>query len=216
MIAPDELLVVAQLHPACTVLGPGTRFAIWVQGCPLHCRECVSPQWIPQSGGRPVHVEELAETILATGVTGVTFSGGEPFAQAAALARLVGRLRARRDLSVLSYTGFVVEHLRAHGTPAQRGLLGQLDILIDGPYLVGRHADLRWRGSANQRIHYLTARHEPVDADRDADRGVGLQLEVGGAGQVRWLGVPAQPGFRARFEEQLQATPLSLATEATR
>lgn len=36
-------LAVAETHPACTVLGPGTRFALWVQGCPLNCAGCVSP-----------------------------------------------------------------------------------------------------------------------------------------------------------------------------
>jgi anaerobic ribonucleoside-triphosphate reductase activating protein len=205
-------LQVAESHPACTVLGPGTRFVLWVQGCPLNCRECVSPQWIPFAGGQSTTVTEVAERILATPVGGLTLSGGEPFAQAAALTRLVELLRARRDLSVMSYSGYTIEHLRAHGSPDQHRLLSQLDILVDGPYLAARHADLRWRGSANQRLHFLTDRHRPEPADDTA----GLQFELAGDGGLRWLGVPVQPGFRSAFERAFRVTPEANPQEQTR
>ncbi|RSM64116.1 radical activating enzyme [Actinoplanes sp. ATCC 53533] len=194
-------LVIAATHPACTVLGPGNRFAVWVQGCPLNCPGCVSPQWIPARGGRPVAVAELARRIADEAVDGLTLSGGEPFAQAAAVRRLVELVRVRRDLSVLSYTGFTLRHLREHGTADQRGLLAELDILIDGPYQAHRHADLRWRGSANQRIHCLTARHG--DLGDGTEPGAGLQFEVTAAGALQWLGVPPVPGFRECLEQAL-------------
>src|SRR5205823_8911105 len=124
--------------------------------------------WIPQAGGVEVSVGELAEQIVEQAVDGLTLSGGEPFAQAAALADLVQRVRAARDLSVMSYTGYVLEHLRRHGDSAQHRLLKSLDILVDGPYLANRHAKLRWRGSANQRLHYLTDRHLPQPDDDSA------------------------------------------------
>ncbi|WP_433363831.1 4Fe-4S single cluster domain-containing protein [Actinoplanes sp. CA-142083] len=197
----DFTVRVAALHPSCTVLGPGTRFAIWVQGCPLSCRECISPQWIPAEGGHETPIGELADRVVREAADGLTISGGEPFAQAAALAALVEQVRARRDLSVLSYTGYTVEHLRRHGTPAQTRLLGLLDVVIDGPYLVDRHADLRWRGSANQRIHVLTDRHRGLGSGPEA--GVGLQFEIDRSGALTWLGVPPVRGFRGRLEEAL-------------
>lgn len=195
----DRVLRLAETHSCCTVLGPGRRFVVWVQGCPLDCRGCTSPQWIPTAGGRDMEVSEVAAMVVESGADGLTLSGGEPFAQAAPLADLIDSLRTRRDLSVLSYSGYTLEHLRAHGNPEQRRLLSRLDILVDGPYLINRHADLRWRGSANQRIHYLSPRHAP-EAD---DTGAGIQFDVDAEGCVRWAGVPAVPGFRARFEQQL-------------
>lgn len=195
-----ETVSVADTHPACQVLGPGTRFVVWVQGCPLSCPDCISPQWIPFAGGRAVPVPELASAIVESGVDGVTLSGGEPFAQAAALARLVTLVRAERDLSVMCYTGYRLERLRRQGGAAA-DLLCQLDLLVDGPYVVHRHADLRWRASTNQRLHQLTDRH--ADDLAGPDTGVGLQFEVGADDSVSWLGVPPVPGFRRRFERSL-------------
>jgi anaerobic ribonucleoside-triphosphate reductase activating protein len=201
MIGPT--ITIAETHPACAVLGPGTRFAVWVQGCPLSCAGCVSPQWISQRGGRTVSVAELARRIADEAADGLTVSGGEPFAQAAAVRRLIELVRERRDLSAMSYTGFTLGHLRRHGTADQRGLLDQLDILVDGPYLAHRHADLRWRGSDNQRIHRLSARHGRRELGDGTEPGAGLQFEITPAGGLQWLGVPPVPHFRESLERGL-------------
>jgi anaerobic ribonucleoside-triphosphate reductase activating protein len=195
-----QVLRVADEHARCGVLGPGIRYAIWVQGCPLRCRGCVSPQWIPFDGGTLVAVPDLARRVLAAPVDGVTFSGGEPFAQAAALAELATRLRAERDLSIACYTGYPLRWLRRHADADQRRLLSLVDLLIDGPYVQRQHADLRWRGSANQRLNVLTARHA---GERWPDVGAGLQFEVTAEGQLHWLGVPPTPGFRDALETAL-------------
>ena len=199
------LLRVAETHPACTVLGPGRRFVVWVQGCGIGCADCVSPQWIPFASGHDVPVAELAERITDEAADGLTLSGGEPFAQAGALADLVGQVRARRDLSVLSYTGYTIEHLRRHGSSDKHRLLAALDLLIDGPYLVGRQASLRWRGSANQRIHVLTDRHAHLLDEPDVSAG--LQFEVAADSTVRWLGAPPVAGLRQRLERRLGLVP---------
>jgi anaerobic ribonucleoside-triphosphate reductase activating protein len=198
-----DTVSVADTHPACRVLGPGVRFVVWVQGCPLSCAGCISPQWIPFAGGERVPVADLAEEIAEAGVDGLTLSGGEPFAQAAALARLVGLVRERRDLSVMCYTGYSLARLRRRGG-ATAALLSCVDLLVDGPYVAHRHADLRWRASANQRVHQLTGRHA---ADlTGADTSAGLQFEVGADDSLYWLGVPPAPGFRDRFERELGLT----------
>lgn len=196
-----DFLTVAETHPACRVLGPGTRFVVWVQGCPLSCAGCVSPQWIPFTGGHRLAVAELAEEIIASDADGLTLSGGEPFAQAAALTRLVTAVRSRRDLSVLCYTGYTLEHLRRTGDPGSLALLSTVDVLVDGPYVAARHGDLRWRASDNQRVHDLTGRHTAELATPDT--GGGLQIEVLPGGGVQWLGVPPVPGFRKSFERAL-------------
>ncbi len=206
------ILSVSRVVDRTQVLGPGTRAAIWVRGCPLRCRDCVSPEDLPFEGGERVDVRDLARHLngLSEDVTGVTFSGGEPMAQAAALAQLVDLIRARRNWSVMSYSGFTLEHLHRHGSPGQRALLDRVDILVDGPYLVERHADLLWRGSANQRLHFLTSRHRL----RAPDRCAGLELEVT-KGALSWVGVPPVAGFRAAFESAMRAEGVNLTTEGT-
>jgi anaerobic ribonucleoside-triphosphate reductase activating protein len=198
-----DTVTVADTHPACRVLGPGVRFVVWVQGCPLSCPGCISPQWIPFAGGTRVPVADLADTIAESAVDGLTLSGGEPFAQAAALARLVDLVRERRDLSVMCYTGYSLAQLRRRGG-ATAALLAGVDLLVDGPYVARRHADLRWRASANQRVHQLTGRHAADLALRDTSAG--LQFEVDADGSLYWLGVPPAPGFRDRFEHALGLT----------
>ncbi|NJP91720.1 radical SAM protein [Nonomuraea sp. FMUSA5-5] len=191
-----SVVMVADTHPACEVLGPGVRYCVWVQGCPLRCRGCVSPEWIPFEGGTAVPVADLADEIVRTAADGLTLSGGEPFAQAQALAELVTRVRARRDLSVMSYSGHTLEWLRRHGDEHQRRLLSLLDLLVDGPYVAGRHAALRWRGSANQRLHRLTDRHRDLPGP---DESAGLRIEITPDRRVHWLGVPPVPGFGPAF-----------------
>ena len=207
-MAADDILMVAETHPACWVLGPGTRYVVWVQGCPLSCVGCVSPQWIPFDGGSRVSVDELAATIARDAADGLTVSGGEPFAQAPALVRLVDAIRTQRDLSVMAYSGYTLGFLARHGDFAQRQLLARLDLLVDGPYIAARHGDLRWRGSGNQMIRLLTRRH--ASDLIGTDQGAGLQIEITADGGVQWIGVPPVPGFREGMEKLLgfrQLTP---------
>jgi anaerobic ribonucleoside-triphosphate reductase activating protein len=127
-------------------------------------------------------------------IEGVTFSGGEPMAQASALGRLIDLVRGRRDLSFLSYTGFTLERLRLSGTAAQQALLERLDVLIDGPFVRERQTDLQWRGSDNQRVYFLTPRYRHLEASID-QRGAWIEFEVAPDGSYHWMGIPP-PGFR--------------------
>ena len=80
---------------------------------------------------------------------GVTFSGGEPFAQAEGFGILAGLLK-ESGYEVASYSGYTFEQL-LEGTTAQKQLLEKIDILIDGPFLLAeRSLDLSFRGSRNQ------------------------------------------------------------------
>ena len=201
------VLSISRVAARTSVLGPGVRAVVWVHGCPLRCAGCIAPEDLPFEGGEQREVGDLARWLnaLPADVTGVTFSGGEPMAQAGALAELVDEIRRDRDWSVMSYSGFTLEHLRRHGDPGQRRLLGRLDVLVDGPYLAARHGDLRWRGSDNQRVHLLTGRHGPPGEDRSA----GIELQAG-HDDVLWIGVPPVPGFRARFEQAMREQGVAL------
>lgn len=93
------------------VNGPGSRAVVWVQGCNRECPGCFNPASWSFEINQLISIEELAEKILSNHRnTGVTFSGGEPFWQATALAQLAKRLKAA-GLNIMSFTGFTLKEL---------------------------------------------------------------------------------------------------------
>ena len=133
--------------------GPGIRYTIFVQGCPHHCPGCHNPQTHDFAGGTEVAWQALVDAIdQAPFVSGITFSGGEPFCQAAGLLPLAQALKARGK-HLMAYTGYTFEELLDLEDAAVYPLLEQLDLLVDGRFLAGQKSlDLRFRGSTNQRI----------------------------------------------------------------
>lgn len=133
--------------------GPGIRLTVFVQGCPHHCPGCHNPQTWPFAGGYISTPEEVLAQIEANPLLGgVTFSGGEPFCQAAALLPLAEAIK-NRGLELAVYTGYTFEELLTLPDPAVKQLLALTDTLIDGPYMEAeRNLELNFRGSANQRI----------------------------------------------------------------
>ncbi|MDL2253229.1 anaerobic ribonucleoside-triphosphate reductase activating protein [Ruminococcaceae bacterium OttesenSCG-928-I18] len=133
--------------------GPGLRCVLFCQGCPHRCPGCHNPETHPFTGGVLVGTEELYRRIRSYPLcTGVTFSGGEPFAQAGALLGLAKKLRAF-GYELAAYTGYTFEQLCREGRREQMHFLSQLDILVDGLFLEAqKDLTLRFRGSANQRI----------------------------------------------------------------
>ena len=77
-------LQIAQTVACTEAEGPGKRFALWFQGCPLRCAGCCNPEMLPFAGGRSVALSSLIDQIQASGVEGITLLGGEPLAHAAA------------------------------------------------------------------------------------------------------------------------------------
>ena len=132
--------------------GPGIRTTIFSQGCPHHCPGCHNPETWEFGCGTPMEEERLVEIVKANPLCrGVTFSGGEPFAQAEGFAKLAELLKSE-GYEVASYSGYIFEAL-LRGTPAQRKLLETIDILIDGPFLLAEKSlEVPFRGSKNQRI----------------------------------------------------------------
>ena len=135
--------------------GPGMRMTIFTQGCPHHCEGCHNPQTHDFSGGYISHPENILKAVDSDKLLrGVTFSGGEPFMQAQALAELAREIH-KRGLDIVTYTGFTYEQLAESFDkyPDRKELLEQTDYLIDGRFEIDlRTLDLRFRGSSNQRI----------------------------------------------------------------
>ncbi len=142
----------------CRVLGPGVRTVLWVFGCERGCPGCIAENF---RGGEPREstAEEMADWILAQNADGLTISGGEPFLQAEPLAEMVRRIREKRDLGVIVYTGYLYEELLASEDPGVRDFLGCIDLLIDGPYEREKDDNRPYVGSSNQRLLQLTERY---------------------------------------------------------
>mgnify|MGYP002777182051 CR=1 FL=1 len=140
------------------VNGPGCRAVVWVQGCLRECGGCFNEESWSFEIKELVAIDTLVERILDNPRNeGVTFSGGEPFWQAPALAELARQVKAM-GLSVMSFTGFTLEELQSdYGPAGARELLAELDILIDGPYIesLAINSPDSPVSSRNQRVHVL-------------------------------------------------------------
>ena len=147
------MLSLAGLIEDSIVDGPGIRLTVFAQGCPHRCPGCHNPESWPFAGGTEMAEEKLVVIARSNPLCrGVTFSGGEPFAQAEGFAKLAGLLK-EAGYEVASYSGYTFEELTAGTVPFAKELLAGLDILVDGRYeQEKRTLELRFRGSSNQRV----------------------------------------------------------------
>ena len=164
--------------------GPGRRWALWLQGCPIRCPGCCNPEMFDERAGTPRSIEDLAarlDAAAARGVEGITLLGGEPFAQAQGAAEVARAARAR-GLTVMVFSGYTLDELRAR--PDAGPLLALTDLLVDGPYDRGRPeppppVGRRWIGSTNQVMHYLTGAYSPDEPRMRAPNTVELHWRDG-------------------------------------
>ena len=143
--------------------GPGIRATVFAQGCSHRCPGCHNPHTWEVGCGVTVSAERVLEMVESNPLCrGVTFSGGEPFDQAEGFAHLALLLK-EKGYEVASYTGYTFEELLT--LPVWRTLLEQIDVLIDGPFVLAEKSlELNFRGSRNQRILNVPASLEAGQA----------------------------------------------------
>ena len=186
-------LSIAAYLPRSRANGPGLRSVLWVQGCPFRCADCFNPDFLPFSGGQQATPAEVAGWMLAEAETeGVSFSGGEPFAQAAALAEVAAAVRDAGK-SVLVFTGYSAAELSASRNPGIRRLLASADVLVAGRYQADSPGTHPLLSSANQQLVHLSPRYR--EHDFSAPRRSEIRIARGGA--VTLTGFPAA-GLRQR------------------
>lgn len=213
MLASELTLQVAQVVPCTEAEGPGKRFALWFQGCPLRCPGCCNPEFLPFKGGETKTLTEMTEWLLRTkqevGIEGITLLGGEPFAHAASAAAFAQTAR-EMGLSVMVFTGYTLEELSS-AKPQAADLLSFTDLLVDGPYIREQPDTMRrWIGSTNQRIHFLTDQYRFDDQWRQHNtleiRVIGNEVHVNGFPAKDAVGLwkgwkrktPTVPGTQSR------------------
>ena len=109
--------------------GPGTRFVVFTQGCPLRCLYCHNPEtWRMREGQRTTSdalVGEAAKYVpfIAASGGGATVSGGEPLLQPRFTAALLHGFQDLGLHTALDTSGFL-------GTKADAGLLEATDLVL--------------------------------------------------------------------------------------
>lgn len=137
-----------------SVDGAGLRTVIWFQGCVHRCVGCHNPGTHDLHGGEEFEIDAVLTWIRSLSWKKVTFSGGDPFLQPNALYELVSTLK-QEDYDIWVYTGYTLDQIKKDSKMAK--CLNHIDVLVDGPYIARlKNPNLKFKGSSNQRIHYLT------------------------------------------------------------
>ena len=191
-------IAVNKAHFPVTVLGPGRRIGLWLQGCSIRCKGCVSRDtWEPDPAKAMTVASLLAWCRRTTGgvLDGVTISGGEPF-------------------DLLCYSGHPLKTLqRDHGD-----ILARLDALIPEPYSQGRPLGGLWRGSDNQPLLPLSPlgeeRYREAVAAPAAGQDKRMQVAIE-AGRLWFIGIPHR-GDMAALEGLCRARGLDIRSASWR
>lgn len=198
---------ISRVHAPVTVLGPGRRVGVWVQGCTLACPGCASRDTWDPAGGWPVAVSDLAAEIddLARGCDGLTVSGGEPLQQAEELAELIAQVRGRHpEWDVLLFTGLAPDEW----TGPQRAAAALADAVVAGRYRVDLPGTQPLRASANQQLILTGPRARERYTDlRDQDGELQAVLDDRG---LTMIGLP-RVGDLPRMERALRTRGVTLS-----
>lgn len=152
-----------------TVDGPGVRFVVFFQGCPMRCQYCHNPDTWMQKGGTEMTSAEILSRMernhafYRTG--GMTASGGEPMLQSAFLTELFALAKERGIHTCLDTSGVLFSDAP--------GRLMEIDRLLDVTDLImldikhmddAAHRKLTGHGNGNSIAfaRYLDEKKIPV------------------------------------------------------
>mgnify|MGYP000945821179 CR=1 FL=1 len=168
----EETIRIAGIVEESIVDGPGIRMAIFVQGCPHHCPGCHNPETHDLNGGRIINFYDILNILDKNPlISGVTYTGGEPFIHAEKLYKLGLEIK-KRNKSIIVYSGYKFEELLELAEKNQdiKNLLNICDILIDGRFEEDKKSLLlKFRGSSNQRI---------IDLKRSLSENKVVEIEI--------------------------------------
>lgn len=206
-------LRVSRIHFPIRALGFGRRIGVWVQGCSIGCRGCMSLDTWPKDGTL-TNIDTLVEEIdpWISVADGISITGGEPLEQAEALAAFLKALRSKLSGDVVLFTGHPIESLPT----GSEEVLKYVDTLIAGPFEASLPDTRPLSGSKNQAIQFMT----PLGRDRYeafsklAASRPGVDLVADGDGFLL-AGIP-RPGDLERLGDHLAAEGMALKTSAGR
>lgn len=153
---------------------PGVCLTVFMQGCPHRCEGCHNPETWDFNGGKEAPfdiIEKICNNINNRGIKRtLCIMGGEPLCdENLFFTNLIVTEVKRRipDQLIYIWTGYVYEDLICKQNKTLHNILGQIDCLIDGPYIKElRDVTLPMRGSSNQRILHLKLKENTDESQR--------------------------------------------------
>ena len=110
-----------------TVDGPGIRYVLFMQGCPMRCLYCHNPDTWKIGDGIQVTAEEVVEEIKSNKAFyakgGITVSGGEPLLQMEFLTELFRKCKEENIHTCIDTSGITFKE--------EKGYLEKLDALLE-------------------------------------------------------------------------------------
>lgn len=188
----DGIIRVSHYCASTNVLGPGTRFALWLQGCEKRCPKCINPEGRDLGGGYLMPIGELITKIKAQeGINGITISGGEPFLQFDMLELLVQSISRETGLDIMLYSGYELrEIIMMLGNGRAKEFFSHIDIFVDGAYIDVLNTGSIYRGSDNQKFYFFTDKYAAFSEKFYSTRGRDIEFELGRENDVVMIGIP--------------------------
>ena len=138
-----------------TVDGPGIRYVLFMQGCPLRCIYCHNPDTWQVGSGTPITVDEVIEEFNKNKPFykkgGITVTGGEPLLQIDFLTELFKRARSENIHTCIDTSGIVYNPQNKDLTEKLDELLNYTDlVMLDIKHIdTKKHKDITGAGNEN-------------------------------------------------------------------
>ncbi|MBE7088345.1 MAG: pyruvate formate lyase-activating protein [Clostridiales bacterium] len=137
-----------------TVDGPGIRFVVFMQGCPMRCLYCHNPDTWALNCGKQYSAEEVAKTALKyksyiSNGGGVTVSGGEPLLQAEFITSLFKILKENGVHTAIDTSGITYSEANKEQI---EGLLKYTDLVIVDIKHIDENEHKRLTGRSNKNV----------------------------------------------------------------
>lgn len=216
-----------------TVDGPGLRYVIFLQGCPMRCQYCHNPDtWEPNKGD-VMTVEEVLErfyhNIAFYRNGGVTVTGGEPMMQMDFLIALFEKLHGDHVHTCIDTSGVIFNPNNKEFMEKLERLLSVTDLVMLDIKHIRDAEHKKLTAHSNKHIlafaNYLDEKHIPVWIRHVVVPGVTLYRDyleelgqfMATLGNVKALDVlPYHSMGKIKYEELGMEYPLKDTKEATK
>lgn len=148
--------------------------ALFVQGCPFHCKGCFNETTWNFAGGKewtPEKETAFLEMSMKPFVHRISILGGEPLADQNKLdvLHLLKRIKQNfPEKAIWLYSGFYLDEMVTD--PIKLEILHLLDVLVDGRFVEEKKdLSLEFCGSSNQRV---------IDMKKTLEAGYTIELEI--------------------------------------
>ena len=138
--------------------GEGVGISLFVQGCPIHCKDCFNQEAWDFNGGKEWTAETQEEFLNLADksyITRISILGGEPLEEKNRkdVFRIIERVHNKvPDKNIWLWTSYTFEEILEQEI-IPKDILSMIDVIVDGPFVIDkRDLKLKYRGSSNQRI----------------------------------------------------------------